>query len=179
MPALTITPLMRRLAWWQWAWLLVAVTSLAPVSYYAYQTSQNVQRDMRVQLIQRYSLWESDPNYRGTPQSWTRFAAMLLNTSQLMRRVREKHGELADKIEEDFGRDSALAQGKVIAVYLLSWGAPLALLYGAGWLYQRRKPLAVTRQSPKNRIKPIKSNLDRKDAEAPVTKDRAIRPWRR
>ena len=80
---------MPRFAWWQWAWLLVAAVSLAPVSYYAYQALQNVQRDLRVQLIQRYSLWESDQNYRGNPQSWTRLAAMLLNTSQLLRRVRE------------------------------------------------------------------------------------------
>ena len=149
-----MTPLMRRWAWWQWIWLLIAAISLPPVSYYAYQASQDVQRDMRVQLIQRYSLWESDLNYRGTPQAWTRFAAMLLNTSQLMRRVREKHGELAEKIEEDFMRDSALAQGKVIAAYLLGWGAPLALLYGAGWLYQRRKAWAVTQNLPKSRIEP-------------------------
>ena len=148
MPALTIT--LRRLAWWQWAWLLVAAISLAPVSYYAYQTSQNVQRDMRIQLIQRYSLWESDPNYRGTPQAWTRFAAMLLNTSQLMQRVRDKQGDLVDKIEEDFRRDSALAQGKVIASYLLSWGIPVALVYGVGWLYERRKRLRDTQQPLKD-----------------------------
>ena len=126
-------------AWWQLAWLLVAAVSLAPVSYYAYQELQKVQRELRVQLIQRYSLWESDPNYRGTPQAWTRFAAMLLTNGQLMRRVREKHGALTEKIEEDFQRDSALAQGKVIVVYLSGWAIPLALLYGAGWLYQRRK----------------------------------------
>ena len=106
------------MAWWQWAWWLVAAISLAPVSYYAYQALQNVQRDMRIQLIQRYSLWESDPNYRGTPQAWTRFAAILLNTSQLIRRVREKHGDLAEKIEEDFRRDSALAQGKGTTIFL-------------------------------------------------------------
>ena len=144
---------MPRFAWWQWAWLLVAAVSFAPVSYYAYQTLQNVQRDLRVQLIQRYSLWESDQNYRGNPQSWTRLAAMLLNTSQLMRRVREKHGDLVEKIEEDFRRDSALAQGQVIAVYLFSWGIPLALLYGAGWLHQQRKLAAVAQQAATSRMK--------------------------
>ena len=130
---------MRRLAWWQCAWLLLAVISLPPVVYYAYQELQGVQRDLRVQLIRQYSLWENDPTYRGTPQSWTRFAAMLLNTDQLMRRVREKHGEVADKIEEDFQRNAFFAYGTVIVFYLLSWGAPLGLLYGAGWLYQRKK----------------------------------------
>lgn len=143
MSILTITSSVQRLAWWQWAWLLLAIVSLPPVSYYAYQASQDVGRDMRVQLIRRYSLWETDPNYRGTPQSWTRFASILLNTNQLMRRIREQQGGLTDQIEEDFRRDSALAQGKVIAVYLLSWGIPLALLYGVGWLYQRRQRLMI------------------------------------
>lgn len=130
---------MRRLVWWQWAWLLLATVSLPPVAYHAYQALEDAGRNMRVELIQRYSLWETDPNYRGTPQAWTRFAAMLLNTSQLMRRVREKQGGLTDQIEEDFRRDAALAHGKVIAVYLLGWGVPLALLYGAGWFYQRHR----------------------------------------
>jgi len=138
MSVLIITSLMRRLAWWQWAWLLLAAVSLPPVSYHAYQTLEAVGRDLRVQLIQRYSLWETDPDYRGTPQAWTRFAAILLNTDQLMQRVREKQGEVADQIEENFRRDAAFAQGKVIGLYLLSWGVPLALLYGAGWLYQRK-----------------------------------------
>ena len=142
---------MHRLAWWQWAWLLLAIISSAPVSYHAYQSIQNLERDMRVQLIQSYSLWETAPNYRGTPQSWTRFAAILLNTDQLMRRIREQQGGLTDQIEEDFRRDSALAHGKVIAVYLLGWGIPLALLYGAGWLYQRRKRLMIVEQGAARR----------------------------
>jgi hypothetical protein len=139
MSFLTVLSSMRRLARWQCAWLLLATISLAPVSYHAWQALQEVQRDLRVQLIRQYSLWETEPNYRGTPQAWTRFAAMLLNTDQLMRRVREKQGDVADKIEEDFQRDVFFAYGKVIVLYLLSWSAPLAPLYGAGWLYQRKK----------------------------------------
>ena len=150
MPDRTFKSFMRRLAWWQWAWLLLATASLPPASYHAYQELQSVERDLRVQLIQRYSLWETDPNYRGTPQSWTRFAAMLLNTSQLMRRVREKQGELTDRIEEDFRRDAALAHGKVVVAYALGWATPLALLYGAGWLYQRRKLRAAGQGPPKH-----------------------------
>jgi len=129
----------RSIAWWQWAWLLLAAVSLPLAAYHAYQESQQVARALRVQLIERYSLWESDPLYRGTPQSWTRFAAWLLDIDQLMERVRAKHGALADQIELDFRRDTALAYGRIIAVYLLGWGAPLGLLYGAGWLYQRRR----------------------------------------
>jgi hypothetical protein len=142
MSFLTVVSSMRRLAWWQCAWLLLATSSLAPVSYHAWQALEDVQRDLRVQLIRQYSLWETDPNYRGTPQAWTRFAAMLLNTDPLMRRVHEKQGEVADKIEEDFQRNAFFGYGKVIVLYCLGWGAPLALLYGAGWLYQRKKRMA-------------------------------------
>ena len=130
---------LRPLARWLWAWLLLATVSLPPAAYYAYQESQQVARALRVQLIERYSLWETDPAYRGTPQAWTRFAAWLLDSDQLLERVRAKHGALAEQIELEFRRDAALAHGKVIAVYLLGWGVPVALLYGAGWLYERRK----------------------------------------
>ena len=101
MAALTTTTLTTpRYAGWQRVWLLIAVLSLPPVCYYAYLKSDETDREFRVLLIQRYSLWENDPSYRGKPQTWTRFAARLLNTSQLMERVREKQGELATQIEE-------------------------------------------------------------------------------
>ncbi len=127
------------IARWQWAWLLLAAISLPPVAYHAFQGLKDNARIARVQLIQRYNLWETDPHYRGTPQAWTRFAAMLLNTDQLMQRVREKHGALAEQIEQDFEHDNALSHSKIIAFYLTAWGVPLALLYGAGWLRQRRR----------------------------------------
>jgi hypothetical protein len=129
---------MRRFNRWQWAWLLLAVTAFLPAAYFAYQDVEEAGRVMRVQLIQSYSLWESDPAYRGTPQQWTRFAAWLLNTDQLMERVRAKHGALADQIELDFRRDTVLAQGAVVAGYLLAWALPLAVLYGGGLLWRRR-----------------------------------------
>lgn len=129
----------QRLAWWQWAWLLLAAASLPPATYWAYQALQETDRSMHVQLIQRYSLWETDPRYAGTPESWTRFAAMLLSTRQLMRRVREKHGALADQIEQDFQLDAVIAQSKVVAAHLAAWGAPLALFYAVGWFMERRK----------------------------------------
>ena len=132
-------PAAGRYAWWQWAWLLLAAVSALPTAYYAYQELQQTERILRMQLIERYSLWETDPLYRGTPQSWTRFAARLLNTDQLIEHVRVKHGALADQIEQDFRLDTALARGKVIAIYLSAWGVPLALMYSAGWLIDRRR----------------------------------------
>lgn len=127
------------LAWWQWTWLVLAIASLLPTAYYAYVESQQVGRALRVQLIESYSLWETDPAYRGTPQAWTRFASFLLDTDQLFDRVRMKHGALAEQIELDFRRDAALAHGKVMVSCLLAWGLPLALLYVVGWLYQHRR----------------------------------------
>lgn len=126
------------LAAWQWAWLLVAAISLPYVAYQGYQSVQESARVARVQLIERYSLWETDPRYAGTPQAWTRFAARLLNERQLLQKVREKHGALADQIEQDYEFDTSLTQAGIIARYFAAWGAPLALLYGVGWLLARR-----------------------------------------
>ena len=133
-----ISALTGRFARWQWAWLLLAAASLPPAAHLAYQDSQQVAEALGAQLIRRYSLWETDPAYRGTPQAWTRFAAWLLDTDQLMERVRSKHGPLAEQIELDYRRDMALAHGKVVLTYLAWWSAPLALLYGLGWFHQQR-----------------------------------------
>ena len=123
----------------QWICLLVAALSLPAVVYFAYQDATETSRELRIQLIQRYSLWETDPGYRGTPQSWTRFAAWLLDTDQLLERVRATHGEIAEQVEQDFRRDMVLAAGRVVAGYLAAWLLPLAALYGAGLLYRRRR----------------------------------------
>jgi hypothetical protein len=141
-PAPASVPLAR----WQWVWLVIAALSFAPTAYHAHQSIQDTTRDLRVQLIQRYSLWEVDRQYRGTPQSWTRFAAWLLNTEQLMQRVQEKYGKLTPEIEQDFERDTAFAVGRVVAIHAVAWGAPVGLLYAIGWLYARRR--ARERQPP-------------------------------
>ena len=132
-------PAKRPIARWQWAWLFAALVSALPVAYHAYQALQENGRAARMQLIERYSLWESDAQYRASPQTWTRFAARLLNTAQLMQRVRAQHGAIADQIEQDFEFDTALSHARIIAIYLAAWGVPLGLLYGVGWLTARRR----------------------------------------
>jgi hypothetical protein len=137
--AATTRHVMPAFSTWQWGWLLLAVLSLLPAAYFAYQDTLEAGRVMRMQLIVQYSLWETAPDYAGTPRDWTRFAARLLDIDQLMERVRVKHGPLAEQIELDFRRDLALVCGRIIAGYLLLWLAPLAFLYGAGRIYQHRK----------------------------------------
>ena len=64
-----------------WAWLIVAALTLLPAAYFAYLDSGEAARVMRVRLIEHYRLWETAPEYAGTPQAWTRFAAWLLDTT--------------------------------------------------------------------------------------------------
>ena len=121
-----------------WAWLIVAALTLLPAAYFAYLDSGEAARVMRVRLIEHYRLWETAPEYAGTPQAWTRFAAWLLDTDQLMERVRMREGALAEQIEIDYRRDMLLVCGKIIGAYLLAWLTALALLFGAARLYRRR-----------------------------------------
>ena len=130
-----------RSPWWRRAWLIAAAASLPIAAYFAYQDTSVVAQSLRVELIQRYSLWETDPGYRGSPRDWTRFAAWLLSNEQLLERVRAKYGPLSDQIELDFRRDAALAHGRVVLIYALAWGAPLGALYGLGLLLERRRAL--------------------------------------
>ena len=125
---------------WQRAWLLLAACSLVPVAYFAWQDTLEAGRMQHVQLIERYSLWETAPEYRGTPQAWTRFAAWLLDTEQLLERVRIKQGTLTEEIEQDFRRDLLLVYGRIAGAWLLAWIAPLGLLYGFGVVWRRRRP---------------------------------------
>ena len=138
--AVTGRPALPQLYAWQWGLLALAAVSLVPYGYFAYVDALEASRVARVQLIEHYSLWETAPDYAGSPQAWTRFAAWLLDTDQLMERVRAKHGALAEQIEIDFRRDLLLVCGGIIVAYLLLWLTPLALLYGAGRLYRRRRP---------------------------------------
>jgi hypothetical protein len=123
---------------WQWGLLALAVVSLVPLAWLAYIDTLEAARVARVQLIEHYRLWETAPDYAGSPQAWTRFAAWLLDTDQLMERVRATHGALAEQIELDFRRDLVLVCGRTIVAYLMLWLAPLGLLYGVAWLYRWR-----------------------------------------
>ena len=127
--------------WWRRAWLIAAAATLPLAGYFAYHDTIAVAQSLRVELIQRYSLWETDPDYRSSPRDWTRFAAWLLSNEQLLERVRAKYGPLSDQIELDFRRDAALAHGRVALIYALAWGAPLGALYGLGLLFERRRAL--------------------------------------
>lgn len=131
-------PALPQLSAWQWGVLALAAVTLVPIVWFAYADTLEAARVARVQLIEHYHLWETAPDYAGTPQAWTRFAAWLLDTDQLMERVRVKHGAVAEQIEVDFRRDLLLVCGRIIGAYLLFWLTPLVLLYGAVRLYQRR-----------------------------------------
>ena len=123
-----------------WPWLIVAVLTLLPAAYFAYRDTGDAARVTRVQLIEHYRLWETAPDYAGTPQARTRFAAWLLDTDQLMERVRMREGALAEQIEIDYRRDLLLVCGRIIGAYMLAWLAAVALLFGAARLYRRRAP---------------------------------------
>jgi hypothetical protein len=146
--------MIRRLAAWQWAWLLLAAVTLPAVAYRAYEDTRQLTQSLRVELIRHYSLWEADPDYRGTPQAWTRFAAWLLDTDQLMERVRATQGAVAPQIEADFRRDATFAQARIFGAWLLAWLVPLALLYGGGLLYQRRTADLTRRRATRAHSEP-------------------------
>jgi len=134
-----------RFGWaWKAALFLIAAAYAWPVYWAAQERVQEVTRKQREQLIIRHQLWEFEPPYAGTPQSWTRFAAMLLSDRQLLRRVHRKYGALARDIELDYRRDLFIARAEVVLTAGAIWALPLAALYGIGvWVGRRRKPAAA------------------------------------
>lgn len=134
---------------WRAIVLVIAIVYAAPVSYLAYGRLQEVSRQARERLIVEYRLWELHPEYKGTPQQWTRFASRLLTDGQLLRRVREKYGApLATEIGLDYRRDLSVAQGEVVIVALTAWGMPVAALYGIGFLVSRRRRVPQPEKAP-------------------------------
>ena len=129
-----------------WAWklalLLIAATYAWPVYWAAESRVQEVTRKQRTQLIVRHQLWELDPGYAGTPETWTRFAAILLSDGQILRRVHRKYGSLGREIELDYRRDLFIAQAQVILTAGAIWALPIAALYGIGaFVGRRRRPV--------------------------------------
>jgi len=117
---------------WRVAWFVVAFAYALPIGWVAYNRIIDVTRKAREELIVHYRLWELQPEYHGTPQTWTRFASRLLTDRQLLRRVRAKYGPLAEQIELDYRRDLTIAQGLVVLTAVGLWAIPLAVLYGIG-----------------------------------------------
>ncbi len=124
---------------WKAAALLIAAVYAWPVFWVAHDRVQEVNRKQRHQLIVRHQLWELHPEYAGTPQTWTRFASILLSDRQLMRRIKRKYGALAEQIELDYHRDLFIAQAEVVLVAGALWALPLVVLYGLGELVARRR----------------------------------------
>ena len=124
---------------WQIALIILAVAYAVPLAYVAYNRLGEVARQARERLIVEYRLWELHPEYKGTPQAWTRFASRLLTHGQLLRRVHVKYGALATEIELDYRRDLSVAQGEVVLVVVAAWGIPVGALYGLGILLTRRR----------------------------------------
>ena len=129
----------RRTVLWRAAWVLVALAYAAPVAYFAYGRLTEVAQRARERLIVEYRLWELHPEYKGSPQAWTRFAARLLTDSQLLRRVRLVERDAATDIELDYRRDLTIAQGEVVLAALAAWAAPMGIIYGIGCLVARHR----------------------------------------
>ena len=129
----------RFFAHWRAWWLVLAVLSAMPTAYFANQALLQTKVELQMRLIVQNSLWESDASYAGSPRDWTRFAAWLLDTEQLLDRARALHPAQAESIEEDYRRDTLLAFGGVIARYLALWGVPAGLAFAAGLLLERRR----------------------------------------
>ncbi|MEK6594815.1 MAG: hypothetical protein AABZ67_17230 [Pseudomonadota bacterium] len=117
---------------WRFAWLALAAAYAFAVGWAAYNRVMSVTYQARAQLIVQYRLWELHPEYKGTPQFWTRLASRLLTDRQLMTRVYAKHAELAPQIELDYRNHLTIAQAEVVVVALALWAAPLAALYAGG-----------------------------------------------
>lgn len=125
-------------AHWRAGWLVIGLLSALPLFPLANQELLQVRFDLDTRLIVEQRLWESDPAYRGTAENWTRFAAWLLDSEQLLERARELHPATADAIEADYRRDMAFALGSVIGIYLAMWGLPFSVLYLLGMLAEAR-----------------------------------------
>lgn len=121
------------------AWAVAAVAYAVPVTEAAYDHLTNVTHRARERLIVEYRLWEAHPEYRGTPQAWTRFASRLLTDNQLLQRVRLLHRDLATDIELDYRRDLTLAQSEVVLLAVAQWAVPVGAVFGLGLLLARRR----------------------------------------
>ena len=124
---------------WFYAWIAMAILYAVPIAMRAYDRVIDVTRKAREHLIVEHRLWELHPEYRGTPETWTRFASRLLTDRQLMVRMRAKYGERAEQMELEYRSDLTIAQAEVVVGAAALWGVPVAVLYGIGMLAARRR----------------------------------------
>ena len=124
---------------WRLAWLVLALAYAAPLGWTAYHHVMAINEKARVALITDHRLWELHPEYHGTPQAWTRFAALLLTERQLAFRMRRKYGDEAEQLMLDWRRDLTIAQAEIVIVALASWGIPAGLGYALGVLVTGRR----------------------------------------
>ena len=127
----------RRERIWLSAWIVVAIVCAVPIGWNAYKDLVRFNEQARARLIQQHRLWEVD-NFRGKPETWTRFASRLLTDQQLLRRVAVKYGGQSEEIEREYRQDLAIARAEVVVVAFALWAGPLAALYGVAWLARRR-----------------------------------------
>jgi hypothetical protein len=124
---------------WRTIWFALAVLTAIPTAYHANHALLQTRLELHTRLIVDNNLWESDPSYAGSPRDWTRFAAWLLDTGQLLERLRALHAAGAESIEQEYRRDVLLGFGGVIARFLFWWGVPVAFVYAAGRIWERRR----------------------------------------
>jgi len=126
--------------WRRIACRVVLLIYAMPIGWFSYGRLQEIARDHRTRLIVTHQLWTLHPEYRGTPQTWTRFASQLLTDRQLLRRVQLKYGELGELIALDYRRDLTIAQTEVLIGALAVWIAPLAAGYVLLRVRRRNSP---------------------------------------
>lgn len=134
----------RRPLLWKAAFILIAAIYAWPIFWTAHDRVEEVTRKQRQEFIIRHQLWELDPEYTGSPQTWTRVASILLSDRQLLRRVYKKYGDFGEQIALDYRRDLFIAQAEVILTAAALWALPLAALYGIGVLVRVRRRRKVT-----------------------------------
>lgn len=124
---------------WSYAWIALAILYAIPIGIRAYDRVIDVTRSARAQLIVQHRLWELHPEYRGTPEIWTRAASRLLTDRQLMVRMRAKYGDRTEQLELEYRSDLTIAQAEVVLTAAAIWGLPVAALYGIGVVVARRR----------------------------------------
>ena len=124
---------------WRLWWCALAALAAIPAVYCANRELLQTRLELDTRLIVEQRLWESDPGYAGTAQNWTRFAAWLLSSEQLLERMRVLQPAHAESIAEEYRRDAVLAYGGVIAQYFALWGAPFGIAYVIGFMLERRR----------------------------------------